>query len=614
MNGYKLKQTESENAFNYGLLLKRIFPYIKPVIGRVLLNIAIAVPLGLLDGVVALSLKPYLDYVVNGNPQDTWTFMGHTVYIQAWLAAVIPFGIVAFALFQGILKYVSNYLTDWTGNKISNSLKVDLFKKLTKMDPQFYDVNSSGVILARFLTDPDTASKDIINNMKSFIATFFGLIGLVGVLLYNSWQLAIIGVTVMGIAITPVTLIRKRIKKVSNANMVVSSDMNTNFNETFAGNKIVTAYNLESEQNHKFENQINEQFQLVMSLTKRVGWMSPIMYFVCSIGIALVMAYGNHLILSGQITAGSFASFVTSLLLLYKPTKTLGNTLTNLQTTFVAMGRVFELFDLHPNIKSSENAVKMNGLNNSIEFKNVSFEYEPETPVLKDFSLKVNKNETIALVGNSGGGKSTVVSLLPRFYDVKKGSILFDGVDIRNFDLKSLRNNISFVFQDNFLFTGSIKDNILMGNEQANDEQIQKVVAMAHLDEFAHTLENGLDTFVGERGASLSGGQRQRVAIARAMLKDSPIVILDEATSALDNKSEAIVQKALDNLIQNKTVFIIAHRLSTIKNADRIAVINEGQLVEIGTHDELMQIDNGSYKRLYEMQFQNQEENEAAEV
>lgn len=611
---YKLKQTESENAFNYGLLLKRIFPYIKPVMGRVLLNLAIAVPLGLLDGVVALSLKPYLDYVVNGNPQDTWTFMGHTVYIQAWLAAVIPFGIVAFALFQGILKYVSNYLTDWTGNKISNSLKVDLFKKLTKMDPQFYDVNSSGVILARFLTDPDTASKDIINNMKSFIATFFGLIGLVGVLLYNSWQLAIIGVTVMGIAITPVTLIRKRIKKVSNANMVVSSDMNTNFNETFAGNKIVTAYNLESEQNHKFENQINEQFQLVMSLTKRVGWMSPIMYFVCSIGIALVMAYGNHLILSGQMTAGSFASFVTSLLLLYKPTKTLGNTLTNLQTTFVAMGRVFELFDLHPNIKSSENAVKMNGLNNSIEFKNVSFEYEPETPVLKNFSLKVNKNETIALVGNSGGGKSTVVSLLPRFYDVKKGSILFDGVDIRNFDLKSLRNNISFVFQDNFLFTGSIKDNILMGNEQANDEQIQKVVAMAHLDEFAHTLENGLDTFVGERGASLSGGQRQRVAIARAMLKDSPIVILDEATSALDNKSEAIVQKALDNLIQNKTVFIIAHRLSTIKNADRIAVINEGQLVEIGTHDELMQIDNGSYKRLYEMQFQNQEENEAAEV
>lgn len=610
---YKLKKSVSENAFNYGLLIKRIFPYIKPVMGRVFINLAIAVPLGLLDGVVALSLKPYLDYVVNGTPQDTWTFLGHTVYTQAWLAAIIPFGIVGFALFQGILKYVSNYLTDWTGNKISNSLKVDLFKKLTQMDPQFYDVNSSGVILARFLTDPDTASKDIINNMKSFIATFFGLIGLVGVLLYNFWQLAIIGVTVMGIAITPVTLIRKRIKKVSNANMVVSSDMNTNFNETFAGNKIVTAYNLQGEQNQKFENQINEQFHLVMSLTKRVGWMSPIMYFVCSIGIALVMAYGNHLILSGQMTAGSFASFVTSLLLLYKPTKTLGNTLTSLQTTFVAMGRVFELFDLHPNITTNENAVQLNGLKNSIEFKNVYFEYEPDTPVLKDFNLTVNKNETIALVGNSGGGKSTVVSLLPRFYDVAQGEILFDGVDIRNFDLKSLRNNISFVFQDNFLFTGSIKDNILMGNEKASSEQLEKVVAMAHLDEFAHTLENGLDTFVGERGASLSGGQRQRVAIARAMLKDSPIVILDEATSALDNKSEAIVQKALDNLIQNKTVFVIAHRLSTIKNADRIAVINEGKLMELGTHDELMKIDNGNYRRLYEMQFQSQE-NETIEV
>ena len=345
-----------------------------------------------------------------------------------------------------------------------------------------------------------------------------------------------------------------------------------------------------------------------MSLTKRVGWMSPIMYFVCSIGIAIVMAYGNHLILSGQMTAGSFASFVTSLLLLYKPTKTLGNTLTNLQGVFVAMSRVFELFDIQPQIKSPAQAVELNGLNNSIEFNNIYFEYEKNTPVLKNFSLHVNKGETIALVGNSGGGKSTVVSLLPRFYDVTSGSIEFDGVDIRKFNLDSLRKQISFVFQDNFLFSGTIKDNILMGNENATDQQIEKVVAMAHLDEFAHTLEKGLDTYVGERGTTLSGGQRQRVAIARAMLKDAPIVILDEATSALDNKSEAIVQKALDNLIQNKTVFVIAHRLSTIKNADRIAVINEGELAELGTHDELMNIENGKYKYLYEMQFKSQEE------
>lgn len=605
---YKLKDTMSKDAFNYKYLLGKIFPYIKPVLPRAIINLIIAVPLGLLDGVVALALKPYLDFVVNGNPEHTWNFFGISIHSQAFLAAIIPFGIVGFALFQGVLKYLSNYLTDWTGQKISMSLKKDLFKKLTSMDPQFFDVNSSGIVLTRFLSDPDTASRNIIDMLKSFIATFFGLIGLVGVLLYNSWKLAIIGVTIMAIAITPVTLIRKRIKKVSNATMVVGGNMTTNFNETFAGNKIMTAYNLQEDQNQKFDSQILEQFHLAMSLTKRVGWMSPIMYFVCSIGIALVMAYGNHLILSGQMTAGSFASFVTSLLLLYKPTKTLGNTLTNLQGVFVAMSRVFELFDLKPQIHSPANPVKLNGLNSSIDFKNVNFEYEQDTPVLKDFSLHVNKGETIALVGNSGGGKSTVVSLLPRFYDVTSGEIDFDGVDIRNFNLDELRQNISFVFQDNFLFSGTIKENIVMGNEHATEEEIKKVVAMAHLDEFAHSLENGLDTFVGERGTTLSGGQRQRVAIARAMLKDAPIVILDEATSALDNKSEAIVQKALDNLIQNKTVFVIAHRLSTIKNADRIAVVDEGRLAELGTHEELMNIENGKYRYLYEMQFKNQEE------
>ena len=605
---YKLKDTKSKDAFNYKYLLGKIFPYIKPVLPRATINLLIAIPLGLLDGVVALALKPYLDFVVNGNPEHTWTFLGITVHSQAFLAMIIPFGIVGFALFQGILKYSSNYLTDWTGQKISMSLKKDLFKKLTSMDPQFFDVNSSGIVLTRFLSDPDTASRNVIDLLKSFIATFFGLIGLVGVLLYNSWKLAIIGVTIMAIAITPVTFIRKRVKKVSNATMVVGGNMTTNFNETFAGNKIMTAYNLQKDQNEKFDNQITEQFHLAMSLTKRVGWLSPIMYFVCSIGIALVMAYGNSLILSGEMTAGSFASFVTSLLLLYKPTKTLGNTLTNLQNVFVAMSRVFELFDLQPQIKSPEKPVALADLNNCIDFKNVYFEYEKDVPVLKDFNLHVNKGETIALVGNSGGGKSTVVSLLPRFYDVTSGAIEFDGVNIKDFELDNLRSKISFVFQDNFLFSGTIKENILMGNEHATEEQIEEVVRMAHLDEFAHTLEKGLDTFVGERGASLSGGQRQRVAIARAMLKNSPIVILDEATSALDNKSEAIVQKALDNLIKNRTVFVIAHRLSTIQNADRIAVVDEGKLAELGTHDELMNIEGGKYKYLYEMQFKRQEE------
>ena len=600
---YKLKDTLSKDAFRYGYLTKKIAPFIKPHLSRIFLNILIAIPLGLLDGVVAFALKPYMDCVINGK---SWTIGSFTLE-QNVLAIAIPFGIVLFAVVQGVLKYANNYLTDWTGNKISNSLKIELFKKLTSLDPKFYDINSSGLVLTRFFTDPETASKNIINTIRTFIMTIFGIVGLVSVLLYNSWKLAIIGVGIMAIAITPVVFLRKRIKKVSNATMVVGGDMTTNFNETFAGNKIMTAYNLQKLQNNKFEKQIKTQFNLTMSLTKRVGWMSPIMYFICSIGIAFVMFYGNSLIIKGEMTAGSFASFVTSLLLLYKPVKNLGRTLTDLQTTFVALGRVFELFDLIPHIENSKNAIKMSDLKSSIDFENVWFEYEQDVPVLKDFTLHVNKGETIALVGNSGGGKSTTVNLLPRFYDIKSGSVKFDGIDIRNIDIESLRDNISFVFQDNFLFSGSIRENILMGKPNATEDEINTVIKMAHLDEFLSTLENGIDTFVGERGASLSGGQRQRVAIARAMIKDAPIVILDEATSALDNESEAIVQKALDNLMQNKTVFVIAHRLSTINNADRIAVINEGELVELGTHAELMNIKDGNYKHLYDMQFKNQE-------
>ena len=281
--------------------------------------------------------------------------------------------------------------------------------------------------------------------------------------------------------------------------------------------------------------------------------------------------------------------------------------MTGIQNIFVAMGRVFELFDLKSEIKDCENPKTLTGIHNNITFEHVNFEYIPSHPVLKDINLNVPKNETLAIVGNSGGGKSTLVNLLPRFYDIQSGSIKFDGVDIREYSIKSLRHNISMVFQDNFLYSGSIKENIMMGNPEATEEDLKQAIASAHLEEMVEELPQGLDTLLGERGLTLSGGQRQRVAIARAMLRNAPIVILDEATSALDNESEAIVQKAMDNLMQNRTVFIIAHRLSTIKNANRIAVINEGELVELGTHEELMKIENGQYKALYEMQFKKQD-------
>ena len=272
------------------------------------------------------------------------------------------------------------------------------------------------------------------------------------------------------------------------------------------------------------------------------------------------------------------------------------------------MGRVFELFDMEPELKDCENPVSLKGFENNIEFEHVDFEYVEGLPVLKDLSLSVKKNEALAIVGNSGGGKSTLVNLIPRFYDIKSGSIKIDGVDIRKISLSSLRRNISMVLQDNFLYSGTIKDNIMMGNPNATEEELQAAIRSAHLEEMLDDCPKGLETTLGERGLTLSGGQRQRVAIARAMLRNAPIVILDEATSALDNESEAIVQKAMDNLMKDRTVFIIAHRLSTIKNADRIAVINEGELIELGTHDELMSKPNSQYKVLYDMQFKNQEQ------
>ena len=603
----ELSKTEAKNAYKYGWLLSRIYPYIKPVMGRVILGFLIAIPLGLLDGVTAFALKPYMDYVVG---QKDWVFtLFNYTYTLTWqtFAFIIPFGVVAFAAFQGLLRYLNTYLSEWTSKKVTNAVKIDLFRHLVEMDTKFFDENPSGIIQSRYLNDPQTAADGLIEKLKTMTTSVFGALGLICVMLYSSWQLATVGVIVLCAAFLPVAFIRKIIKKTSNQDMVITGNIRTNMNETYSGNRIMTSYQLQGRQKHLFEKEIDNSFKVAMHLIKRSGWMSPLMYLIASFGIAFVLAFGTNLIISGKITAGSFASFVTSLLLLYKPVKTLGTTLTSIQTIFVAMGRVFELFDITSDIKEIQNPITFDGLKNDITLDNVYFEYVPNVPVLKGINLKINKNETIAIVGNSGGGKSTIVNLISRFYDVTSGAIKFDGTDIRDLSLDSIRKNIAVVFQDNFLFSGTIRENIMMGNYNATQEELDKAIDGAFLREMLADMPLGLDTELGERGTTLSGGQRQRVAIARAMIKNAPIIILDEATSALDNQSESIVQQALENLMKDKTVLVIAHRLSTIKNADKIAVINEGKLVEFGTHDELMHISDGEYKMLYDMQFKNQE-------
>lgn len=583
----KLKSSQAYVCYS------QILPYVKPYSFRVLLAFLICIPIGSLDAVIALALKPYMDLVM----------VEKTVF-SPWY---IPCGIVAFTIIQGILNYTAIYLNTWVGGKITNDLKADLYRKMLSLGTSFFDKRKSGDIIYRFHTDADTACSGLLNNLKTFISRFFSSVSLVGVLFYNSWQLALIAVVILICAFAPVANIRKRIKSVMEKSVAATATVITAYNESYMGNKTIISYNLKNFQEEKFNSLLKNIFSLRIKITQRTSWLSPMMHIIISIGIGITLGYGSHLIVTKQITSGNFVSFISALLMLYTPLKNIGNNINAVQFSFMAIERVFKILNQSPSIIDKENAIKLEGIKDSVDFKNVSFEYIKNKPVLKNINLTVKKGETIAFVGNSGGGKTTIINLIPRFYDIQSGSITIDGIDIRDYTLESLRHNIAVVFQDNFLFSGTIKDNIMLGNENATEEDIRKVVKMAYLDEFIATLQDGLDTQIGERGILLSGGQKQRVAIARAFLKDAPIIILDEATSALDNKAEAIVQMAIDNLMKDKTVFVIAHRLSTIQNANKIVVINQGEIVEQGTHSELLQIENGAYKTLYEMQFKKQE-------
>ena len=573
----------------------RMWPYVKPVWFRALCSMLICIPIGSLDAVIALALKPYMDLVmVEKSVTSPW---------------YIPLGIVAFTSIQGGLKYMSSYLSTWVGGRITNGLKFDMFKKLLTLPTSFYDKRNSGDIVFQFNNQADMACSGLLDNLSVFTQRIFSSVSLVCVLFYNSWQLALIAVVVLGCAFAPVAKLQKRIKSVMEKTVFADASIITEYNEVFAGNKTITSYNLAKHETNKFQNILRNIFTLRIKMVQKTQWLSPMMHVIVSVGIAAAIGYGSHLIMSGQITSGNFVSFITALILLYTPVKNIGNNLNAVQFSFFAIEKIFEVLDSVPEIRDCENPVILNREHKSIQFSNVNFEYVENVPVLKNINLDIKCGETIAFVGNSGGGKTTIVNLLPRFYDIKSGSITIDGIDIRNYSLESLRQNIAVVFQDNFLFSGTIRENILLGNENATDEQIAQAVKMAYLDDFIASLKDGLNTIIGERGVLLSGGQKQRVAIARAFLKNSPILILDEATSALDNKAEAVVQKAIDNLMQDKTVFVIAHRLSTIQNANKIVVINQGEIVEEGTHEQLLQIENGAYKALYEMQFKKQEVN-----
>lgn len=583
----KLDEKYSGNENYHSLSV--VLPYFKPYLFRTVLALGLAVPIGALDAVIALSLKPYMDVVMlDKQMQSPW---------------YIPILIIVFTTIQGTLNYLATYMNDWVGGKVTNDLKKDLYDKLMHQTSAFFDKQTSGKILKSYNNDADRSCAGLLSNIKLCISRIFSSISLVGVLFYNSWQLAIIAVFVLGCAMIPLLKIKSTIKGVYNKSEGENAKVLTTYNEAFAGNKIVAAYNLYDLKSKQFKHLIDTVFGLRMKITQHIGWLSPMMHIIVSVGIGAVIGLGSFLIVSGKLTAGQFVSFITALIMLYTPIKGLGTNAKSMTTCMCAMERVVSKLDKTPGIKDKKDAVNFPVFNDKITFEDVNFSYVKDKPVLKGVSFEVKKGETIALVGNSGGGKTTIVNLLPRFYNLKNGKISIDGTSINDIKINDLRNNISIVFQDNFLFEGTIRDNIMLGNLKATEEQLNKAIKNSYLEDFIASLEKGLDTQIGERGVLLSGGQKQRIGIARAFLKDSPILILDEATSALDNQAEHIVQQAIDNLMKDRTVFVIAHRLSTIQNANRIAVINNGYLTEIGTHDELLAIPNGDYKKLHAMQY-----------
>jgi ATP-binding cassette, subfamily B, bacterial MsbA len=607
----KLKLLALKNLFikNY----VRMWAFFRPYRVQAITGVFLIFLVGLSDSMIPLFLGIFMD---NINPNASHQIISGGFSIRGLLdqfgisrsrdfAMLVPYMVVAFAVIVGMLTYFANCINMWVGDRVTMDIKKRLYQKLLTMSASYFDNNTSGNILFRYNTDAESASIGLIEHLKMFVQRFAVSIGLIYVLFVKSWRLAIIATFVLLVVFAPIAMVRKRMRYIMERATASMTAVITAYNETFAGHKTIAAYNLQGYQNGKFADMVEGVFKFAVKMVRNTNWLSPAMHVIASIGIALVIGFGGMMIVHNQISVGDFTAFVTSLILLYSPLKGIGNNFVFLQMSFMSIERLYEILETTPGIVDAPNAKKLERIRERIEFKDVNFGYLPHIPVLKNINLRIHVGEMVALVGNSGGGKTTIMNLLPRFYEVNSGSISIDGTDIRQFTQQSLRQQIGVVFQDNFLFSGTIRENVLLGNATADETAIYRALELAHLSEFIAELPQGIDTQIGERGIRLSGGQKQRVAIARAFLRDAPILILDEATSALDNKSEAIVQVAINDLMKGRTVFVIAHRLSTVQSADRIVVIDHGKIVEEGNHRELLDR-NGAYSSLYQAQFKEQ--------
>jgi len=514
---------------------------------------------------------------------------------------IIPLAVIFVYFILGTTMFCQEYLMSYVGQNIIRKLRNMLYDKISDLPVSFFHKETTGVLMARITNDVNIIKAMVSSAVTGALRDSFTIIGLIGVILYRDWKMAVFALIILPVAFYPVVKLGKKVRKVSSGAQAVMGDLNSFLHETFSGNMVVKAFGMESHEKERFYIKSKGLFRLEMKSVRAKAMTSPIMEFLGGLGVAFVLWYGGFRVISGESTPGTFFSFLAAVLMLYGPVKKLSKLNNVIQGGLAGADRVFDIINRETDIKESENPAIFHPGPHDVTFHDVSFTYADKL-VLKHINLHVQKGEILALVGASGGGKTTLVNLIPRFYDVIEGAVKIDGIDVRDLSIPSLRKEIALVTQAPILFNDSIKNNIAYGNKDASFQDIENAAKAAYAYDFIQALPEKFDTSIGELGGRLSGGEKQRICIARALLKDAPILILDEATSSLDTEAETLVKKALENLMKGRTTFIIAHRLSTISYADRIIVMVKGEIKEEGTHMTLID-KKGEYHKLYSMQF-----------
>ena len=519
---------------------------------------------------------------------------------------LIPLVVVVIYFLRGIGTYGQDYLMNYAGENIIRQLRNALYNRIQDLPLSFFQEEKTGVLMSRITNDVNIIKDMVSTSVTSLLRDIFTVLGLTIVIFYRDWKMAVFAFVILPVAFYPIVLLGRRMRKVSTGCQQAMAEMSAFLHETFAGNKIVKAFGMESYEKRRFAEKTERLFRLEMKAVVVDALSSPVMEFLAGIGIAFIIWYGGSRVVDGTSTAGTFFSFMAAVLMLYDPVKKLSKLNNKVQQGLAATDRVFDVIEKQSDIPEPENPVVLKPEFQQIAFEHVGLTYNGNHPALRGIDLAVRAGEILALVGMSGGGKTSLVNLIPRFYDVTQGRILIDGTDIRRLSVASLRKQIAIVTQDTILFDDTIRNNIAYGRPEAPMTEVIAAARAAYAFDFIEGFPNKFDTRIGELGNRLSGGEKQRLCIARALLKDAPILILDEATSALDTESEMLVQRALENLMRGRTTFVIAHRLSTISYADRIVVVVDGRIVEEGTHDCLM-ARRGEYYKLHTMQFKSAE-------